>query len=129
MFYVKLPFRPWRRKDRPTSSHTERHNGSLGSAGQPAPSASTEAPLMYVPPEQPIEGKRSRLLDKLRADARSLRAGAENSELEGHVRRLEVRCFVAADALAACAALVEESVSQAEVNEAKAFVRKLLEQA
>jgi hypothetical protein len=129
MFHLELPLGPWRRRRRSSRATPTEASGSSGSAGQPAPSASTDAPLMYVPPEQPIEGKRSRLLDKLRADARSLRAGAENSELEGHVRRLEVRCFVAADALAACAALVEEHATQAEQNEARAFVKQLLEQA
>jgi hypothetical protein len=106
MFYVELPFRPWHRRKREKSSHTEGQKGSAGSAGQPAPSASepVEVPRRYTPPNPPIEGTRSRRLDKLAQQARSLRAAAEKSEFEDRIRDLEVRAFLAADVLVAAAA-------------------------
>jgi hypothetical protein len=130
MFYVELPFRPWRRKDRPTSSHTERYDGGSGSAGQSTPSAEpVEVPRRYTPPNPPLEGKRSRRLDKLAQQARSLRAAAEKSEFEDRIRDLEVRAFVAADVLVAAAALVEDDVTQSEQGEARTLIRSLLDQA
>lgn len=83
---------------------------------------------MYFSPPELQNGKRLKTFERLKTDARSLRASAENTDFEVRVLQLERRCFIAADVLVAAAALVEDDVTQAEQGEAKALIRSLLEQ-
>jgi hypothetical protein len=131
MFYVELPEVPGAVKDghrRATPRGTtaararrRRHRPARAPNGKP------RVEVYFSPPELQ-NGKRLKTFERLKTDARSLRASAENTDFEVRVLQLERRCFIAADVLVAAAALVEDDVTQAEQGEAKALIRSLLEQ-